>query len=554
MSAERGTLASQLAPLAAALREKHGLVRQISQVLLECTTPRSDQLVRDARDVVLRWIENKAGTLPASAWDGEPFELADVAAQRAEAVRIDDYWAARVDDADSEVPRRTWITEITLAETGEGVLFGARLLNVTRGEDVSASRSIPRCVRDVAGMADFRIDQRPARTDPWIVDSPAEAQQLAHLIEDPSRRHSVCVFTLPEGSENPADTAVPLEPIANATVGAAHLAILTGPASYSLTDRLGKELSVFKQAIRTYGPGFHHETSDPAEHLIALPRRVENWPGGPSRFGDLLIEKLLRATVTGPDLENRFPPYSKVVQAYRTKQREDRAKRGASDEERLRLAREEKQELVQELEEREATFQSLLVSVERERDEEQGRLRATRARMHAYEARIKHLEAALAKTGVSERAAEIPDNFDSLQDWGMRHLAGTVVLHRRALRAAKKSPFEDVALVYKALLVLRDRYVPMRRDGGSQTRDDYEAALRTLHLAEAPCFTSTGAHREGDTYFIDFAGRKRELDRHLKGHSSRNPRYGFRLYFLWDEESEQVVVGSLPNHLDTRLS
>ena len=32
--------------------------------------------------------------------------------------------------------------------------------------------------------------------------------------------------------------------------------------------------------------------------------------------------------------------------------------------------------------------------------------------------------------------------------------------------AAKGSPFEDVRLAYRALLILRDHYMPMRREGG----------------------------------------------------------------------------------------
>ena len=141
-----------------------------------------------------------------------------------------------------------------------------------------------------------------------------------------------------------------------------------------------------------------------------------------------------------------------------------------------------------------------------------------------------------------------------LEQWGRQHLAGKVVLHSRAIRAARKSPFEDTALVYKSLLVLRDHYVPMKHAGGAQLRAAYDQALRELHLEDAPCFTGPGAGNEGDTYIVEFAGRKRELDRHLKGSNNRDPRFGFRLYFFWDDDEQQVVVGSLPGHLESRLT
>lgn len=57
---------------------------------------------------------------------------------------------------------------------------------------------------------------------------------------------------------------------------------------------------------------------------------------------------------------------------------------------------------------------------------------------------------------------------------------------------------------------------------------------------------------QGDTYLISVDGRPRMLDRHLKKGTSKDQRHCFRLYFLWDEDSQQAVVGWLPSHLDTR--
>jgi hypothetical protein len=59
---------------------------------------------------------------------------------------------------------------------------------------------------------------------------------------------------------------------------------------------------------------------------------------------------------------------------------------------------------------------------------------------------------------------------------------------------------------------------------------------------------------QGDEYLTQHNGRKRELDRHLKKGNSRDARYCFRLYFFWDEDNEQVVVGWLTSHLGTRLT
>jgi hypothetical protein len=54
--------------------------------------------------------------------------------------------------------------------------------------------------------------------------------------------------------------------------------------------------------------------------------------------------------------------------------------------------------------------------------------------------------------------------------WAEADLSGSIVLHNRAIRAAKKSPFEDVPLVYNTLLALKRYYVPMRRNGDAEAK------------------------------------------------------------------------------------
>ena len=60
------------------------------------------------------------------------------------------------------------------------------------------------------------------------------------------------------------------------------------------------------------------------------------------------------------------------------------------------------------------------------------------------------------------------------------------------------------------------------------------------------------AGQEGNEYYVAYQGRRILMARHLKKGNSRDERYCLRIYFFWDDEDEQVVVGSLPGHLDTR--
>ncbi len=94
----------------------------------------------------------------------------------------------------------------------------------------------------------------------------------------------------------------------------------------------------------------------------------------------------------------------------------------------------------------------------------------------------------------------------------------------------------------------------MRREGGNELREAYLEALATEGIQEQRTFSGDRSGEHGDSYFLTHKGKKRELDRHLKGSSARNSRYGFRLYFFWDDEDEEVIVGGLPEHLPTRVT
>lgn len=94
----------------------------------------------------------------------------------------------------------------------------------------------------------------------------------------------------------------------------------------------------------------------------------------------------------------------------------------------------------------------------------------------------------------------------------------------------------------------------MRREGGLDRKRAYDNACRDLGVEEALTFAGPRAGEEGDTYFVRYAGRRMELDRHLKKGNSREPRRCFRLYFFWENDEQQVVVGWMPSHLDTRIT
>ena len=194
----------------------------------------------------------------------------------------------------------------------------------------------------------------------------------------------------------------------------------------------------------------------------------------------------------------------------------------------------------------EETFEGVLKSIEQERD-----IAPAKAETAAQRARVEMIERALA-SGSSPKEPEIPRALNDFEEWCDKNLAGSVEVLPRAKHAAKKSKYEAPSFLYKALLLLRDYYVPMRR--GSCRADAFKQACLALNIEETQTFTGARYGEHGDMYFVRYVGQSRLLNRHLKKGRTRDVRRCFRLYFFWDGDSEQAVVGWLPSHLETRKS
>jgi hypothetical protein len=549
--------ASALAPVAARLRQREATVRPVSQVILQLAA--DERAFTAARNMALRWIDNRAGRkLPKIAWEGETFELEDVGAQRTAAVSITTphYWAARLDDADRHVPQRVWTTEIGIGQReGGSVLFGCRLLCVTRGEDAAFDRSIPSFVRQIVENQEAKLDGYPVTLNPWVVQSDAEVDSLVSLLSDPRRQNDAVVFALPDDETDITKTAIPAVEVATKTVGTAHIVILTGPASFHLSDRVGKEFSVFRQAVRTYKPGFDPDQDEPFRHPLALPHRITTWSdGGVAGYQTFLIDRILAASVSTRDFEQRLPPFIAVRRTAAELRIATAREAGSSDAELLNLAEEEIGKLRKALDEERGTNAGLWKVAEEERDQALAEAQQAREANRHLRFRIEQQEQQIKAKSGRAVVAPLPNSLTNFADWCAANLSGSVEIHNRAFQGVNKSEYEDVSLIYKSLLVLRDYYVPMRREGGLERKRDYEKACQDLGLEEAPTFAGARAGEEGDTYFVRYAGRRIELDRHLKKGNSREPRRCFRLYFFWDNDEQQAVVGWTPSHLDTRIT
>ncbi len=554
------SLAEQLAPVAARLRGTYSVVRPVSQITLEIRRSDETDVFATARDIVVNWVKDRAGRpLPPQAWKGEGFELEEIGSQRTSAVSIEKprYWAARLDDSDKEVPQRSWVTEVGIAVRGaHSVVLGARLLCVLRGEDRPFDPSIPRFVRTIVErVPNINLEGRVVGLGPWIIRSKDEVDELVALVQSRTRRLDVIVCALPEGSEDIATATVRTDLLHMRTLGAAHVAVITGAASFHLSDQIGKEFSVFRGAVRTYRSGFDIAQDEPFRHPLGLPQRIVEWPdGGREGYERFLVKQTLLRSAAGHDVERRLPPFTEVRKIAAQLRLEAARETGSSEKELLALAEQEINELRESSEKDRATYQGLVDQYETERDQAREETQQAQSASIHLRQRIRVLEERIRSSTKSAAEPPIPTSLDDLEPWCRDQLSGVVDVHNRAIQAAKKSRYEDVTLVYRALLLLRDAYVPMKRDGGLDKKALFDKGCQELGLSEEATFTGERWGEQGETYVVRYAGRRCLLDRHLKKGTSKDERYCFRLYFFWDEESEQAVVGWLPSHLDTRIT
>ena len=552
------SLRDQLKPLRDKMRRQYAAVVPVSQIDLTLR-PEDDSVRFDSVvDSILKWLSNRAGRpLPDVAWKGSSFEIEESGAQPVAAVKIEDpaIWAARIYDADKTVPMRIWITETAVAKRPEGgLLFGTRLTCTSRGDNPDIHRTVPGIVRQVLEHGDVLLDGRTLPMEPWLVNTPDEVIEFVKFLQDPGRRHDAIAISLPEDSNDFKDAGINVDKLVRDVSGAAHVAVISGNATYALTDQVGKEFSVFGRAIRTYRPGFAPETDEYYGHPLSLWHRIENWEEKePGAYSDFLIDRTLSNTVSRTGREKELPAFSTLRRIASEQRMSSATSSNASAEERLKLVEDEFAKHQSETDELVEYYDSQVHEAEKQRDEARSERDSEKQIVYNLQTRIQYLEYAINQSGI-EQGEQIPSTLDDFRDWCSMHLSGKVEVLNRAIHGIKKSKYEDVKLIYGALILLRDFYVPLKRGEGQDARGKYEEKLAELGLEETQTFSGPTAGEQGDTYFVKFRNRKCPLDRHLKKGTSRDPRRCFRLYFFWHEDTEQVVVGWLPSHLENRAS
>lgn len=506
---------------------------------------KGENVYRLLQERIMKWAftrERGVKNIPEEAWKGETFEIDTDYSEFAGAIKIDEpkYWAFRLREQLKDSQNRVWITDIGIAEKQpKEVLFGFRLSATQKGDGGFIPRTVPSLVRSVCYKMDTFLDGGKTSPDPLKVCTKEDVIDLVDFLTDESRRCPVVVFSLPYGEDDISKAPIDIKKFIRRTVGCVHSVVITSTASYYLTDEVTKYFSTFNGAVRTYNPKFHPDYSSPFEHPITTLTSIQNWsaPTEGGDYMDFLINRVLKPTRSGEELERDIPSYQTVKQFSFAKLRSE--KNNDDTDALLKYADNE----IKTAEQRIAEYQELLVTAETQRDQLEQDCNRWKAQYFSLQDYVNKLIRQNTETKVN-----IPTDLKNFEDWVENNLQGQVVVHNRAIKAVKDTDFENKPLIYEALLLLRDYYVPMKH--GEIPQKKYLDRCAELGLDDQQCFSQLNKAKQfGHEYFVQYDGRSCELNRHLKGSSSRKRQLSFRLYYFWDSPTNQVVVGYMPGHL-----
>ena len=342
-------------------------------------------------------------------------------------------------------------------------------------------------------------------------------------------------MSVPESSDRPVEPLVDAEHIAAKCLGLAVTVAIPARFTWVLTERFGKQLSVYNGAVRIYLPGFA-EDADPYEHKIILAERLLVTEGTRRVSGDL-------RHIAAAESRRRLRLGQHVLSFADVREK--------SEDSRLaRLQEEQASESVQ-LDVAQQQIQMLKLSLRKaeedlqwfsdEHSQAEVRANAAESDVQRLSYRVQQLKGQLEDRDESpDSNIPLPTAWCEFASWCEENLSPRVLLSPRARREVKDAQFGDVEVAARCVRWLANDYYDRRRSGG-------DGDLR-LSVEQGIQNDQCGA----DTFSFKWQGKHRNVRWHIKnGGNTRDPRRCLRIYYFWDDTRRQVVVVSLPAHVRT---
>lgn len=458
-------------------------------------------------------------------------------------------WGLKYYQPDSSVPARIWTTQVSIYEKDR--VIRCDVLNQCtspRSCDIAVPLTTPGFIEPLNRFIGLVGVERISNA-PMVVDDGKKIETLFNLVSNPRRRLPVLVI-----SESRNNTYyVDAKALANSSFGSAIVVELSAGAAEMWTARIGRLWSVFDGGVRTYYPDVDFELGDMYRHPLMIRERIQSWFAQEGGRQDL--ESWLSNNVRSKAME--------LVTSYGTQYLFNEMQQQISQTRRAKIRHSQnyKDELLDAYEKDNVEQQRII----REKDaeiksleyanyelgvgiEERNKVnRNLRTRNDELLGRLK------AKGQDENEIVLFPETLDGFEEWCDKYLAGRIVLSSKAKRGIKQSTYNDVQLIYRAVYMLGHEYLDMRLAIADQQAYEDKCTELGVESKGKPISEARLGETDG-TYFFDYDGQKVFMDHHLCKGNSHDPVYTLRIYFAWDEDSGRVLIGSLPEHLDTRIS
>ena len=529
---------------------RSALPRQVKEheiLRIAAELPKGDQSESIAltRKEALRWAQRKTvGRLPQEAWREEAFQhlSSGRTCMGARAVQGDsDIWALRVDDPDKEIPGRVWSTEIVVGKARDNAgLFSLRLLITSPEDQLTLDPHSPGIVLQLAQRPGLCAGRYRITAEPNTVQSDTHMQALIDQLIDPTRKLPLIVLSVPASSLNPEKSQIDSAVLARAVVGLAHVVILPARFTWGLSEQFGKRLSVFEGASRMYLPGFTADSNPFGGHDLFVPKD----PYDASESANILSRlrwSASRASVRRLQLGSQVLSFATVRNQSLQRRQEELSRSGASDKELLKAADQRIAALDEELEQEQYysdEFSRMHSAAEERAQSAETQLKSAGFRIHQLLEQIK------ATGEAPDTNIAYPDEWDSFDEWCDVNLAGRVTLAPQGRRGLRGAEYAEIYTAAKCLLWLANELRESKIQGGDGSLRDATVLPGIIN-----------AHCGGDQFEIEWQGEKRVVDWHIKsGGNTRDPARCLRIYYFWDEVSQQSVIASMPGHRRTDAS
>jgi hypothetical protein len=493
---------------------------------------------RAARREVLKWAAKQVGdALPEGAADGKSFEhlrggrLCIGAGHEDELSAL---WALRADRPDSDVAQRTWTTEVVIghAKAGGPALFSLRLLVSTPESNLAIQPAVPGLLRQVANACGLRQGPATLTSGPSAIRSEVDVEFLVDSLIDPDRQLPYLVCTIADGEERPRIDANLLAKVA---LGIAKVFVVPSSLSWVMAQRLGKALATYNGAVRAYLPGFTHDANPYAHRLFFVDRDPASQQARSvlTALRWLAANESLRRQKLGTDVV----AFSSVREASLDAERKRLHHAGSGASMQLQAAQLQIDALKQDLGRASAEAEQWMSEFE-DADERaqmlEQQLRGAQYRNQQLLAQVK------ARGGEPDSEVSLPTEWGGFADWCDDALSGRVTLASRARRDVKAALFDDPQVAARCLLWLANEYRDSRLNGSS---GDLRKTLENGIYNDR-----TG----GDSFEFKWNSRNVMVEWHLKnGGNTHDPQRCLRIYYFWDEESQMVVIVTMPAHIRT---